>query len=201
MLLSAPPNAPGPVRQGGKEELRASILKTYLLRAHAERGERAVRQLLANAGIDPSAIDNETGWLSQAAAKRALYALAELLGRDALFIEASGLLIPKLSAPSSECSARAPDLWMHIASSPRTPARAPGSVPGRYTPYRGEVARTTPYRARANDVSLSSRRRRRSRSRRPTSERSSSAMPARRARWLPRIWGLPEAEVRHDTAS
>jgi hypothetical protein len=73
----------GSVR-GGKEELRASVLKTYLLRVRAEQGERAVRTLLTGAGIDPAAADNETAWLSTAAAKRALKAVSELLGPDAL---------------------------------------------------------------------------------------------------------------------
>ncbi len=84
MPASVPPISRGTVRQGGKEELRASVLKTYLLRVRTEKGERAARQLLAGAGIDPSAVDNETGWVSQLAAKRALRAIAELLGRDAV---------------------------------------------------------------------------------------------------------------------
>jgi serine/threonine-protein kinase len=74
----------GGVRQGGKEELRASLLKTYLLRIRAEKGERAVRTVLANAGIDPSTVDNETGWISTLAAKKALRGICELLGMDAL---------------------------------------------------------------------------------------------------------------------
>ena len=49
---TAPPMSRGSVRQGGKEELRASILKTYLLRIRSEKGERAARLLLTNAGID-----------------------------------------------------------------------------------------------------------------------------------------------------
>ena len=35
-------------RQGGKEEIRASVLKTYLLRVRAEKGDRAVATLLAS---------------------------------------------------------------------------------------------------------------------------------------------------------
>ena len=83
-MSSAPQMHRGSVRQGGKEELRASILKTYLVRLRAEQGERAVRTLLTSAGIDPSTVDNETGWLSTAAAKRILRAIAQLLGADAL---------------------------------------------------------------------------------------------------------------------
>jgi serine/threonine-protein kinase len=74
----------GAVRQGGKEELRASVLKTYLLRLRAEKGDHAVRDLLSAAGIDPGAIETETEWLSTAAAKRALRAIAQLLGPEAL---------------------------------------------------------------------------------------------------------------------
>src|SRR3954464_11586303 len=70
----------GGVRQGGKEELRASLLKTYLLRIRAEKGERAVRTILANAGIDPTMVDNETGWVSPPAAKRARRGICEALG-------------------------------------------------------------------------------------------------------------------------
>jgi serine/threonine protein kinase len=83
-MASAPPMSRGSVRQGGKEELRASILKTYLLRIRSEKGERAARQLLTAAGIDPSTVDNETGWLSSGAAKRALRAIADILGPEAL---------------------------------------------------------------------------------------------------------------------
>ncbi|MBX3197309.1 MAG: serine/threonine protein kinase [Labilithrix sp.] len=75
----------GAVRQGGKEELRASILKTYLLRVRAEKGDRAVRTILATAGIDPSMVDNETGWVSTHAARKALRGICEALGSvDAL---------------------------------------------------------------------------------------------------------------------
>ncbi len=70
--------------QGGKEELRASVLKTYLLRLRSEKGERNARQLLREAGIDPSLIDNEMGWVSTLAAKRALKAIARELGETAL---------------------------------------------------------------------------------------------------------------------
>ncbi len=74
----------GSLRQGGKEEVRAYVLKTYLLRIRDERGERAVRQVLVSAGIDPSIVENETGWVSTAAAKRALRAIVGQLGADSL---------------------------------------------------------------------------------------------------------------------
>lgn len=75
----------GAVRQGGKEELRASLLKTYLLRIRGEKGDRAVRSILATAGIDPSMVDNETGWVSTLAARKALRGICEELGSiDAL---------------------------------------------------------------------------------------------------------------------
>ncbi len=72
------------VRQGGKEELRASMLKTYLLRLRAEKGDAVVRTMLGNIGVDPTVLDNETAWLSVQSGRRALRALADSLGKDAL---------------------------------------------------------------------------------------------------------------------
>lgn len=85
----------GGVRQGGKEELRASILKTYLLRIRAERGEPAVRAILSKAGIDAKAIDDETGWVSTLAAKRALRGICEVLGMDGLRARGSWVTHPE----------------------------------------------------------------------------------------------------------
>ena len=73
-----------PRRQSGKEELRASLLKTYLLRLRAERGEQAVRDLLARAGVDAWQVDNERGWLSADTTKRALREIADVLSEDGL---------------------------------------------------------------------------------------------------------------------
>ncbi len=76
--------ARGAVRQGGKEELRASLLKPYLLRIRAEKGERPARAVFSGAGMDVSVVDNETAWVSGQQAKRALRGIAEALGPGAL---------------------------------------------------------------------------------------------------------------------
>ncbi len=68
----------------GKEELRAAVLKPYLLRLRDERDEKTVLALLATAGIPPVVLEDETGWLSVGAARRALRALADALGEPAL---------------------------------------------------------------------------------------------------------------------
>ncbi len=70
--------------KGGKEELRASVLKPYLLRLRAEQGEKGVRKLLQGAGIDPATAENETSWLSVTSVRRALRGVVELLGESAL---------------------------------------------------------------------------------------------------------------------
>jgi len=70
--------------KGGKEELRASVLKPYLLRLRAEQGEKGVRKLLAGAGIDAATAENETSWLSVTAVRRALRGVVALFGEDAL---------------------------------------------------------------------------------------------------------------------
>jgi eukaryotic-like serine/threonine-protein kinase len=69
---------------GGREELRATLLKPYLLRMRDERGDLAARAMLSTVGLAPSMIEDETAWISVAAAKRALKALATALGEDAI---------------------------------------------------------------------------------------------------------------------
>lgn len=69
---------------GGREELRSTLLKPYLLRLRDARGEPATRALLATAGLSPAVLDDETAWISSAAARRALDALVVALGHDAI---------------------------------------------------------------------------------------------------------------------
>jgi serine/threonine-protein kinase len=199
MQHRGPLHSQDPVRQGGKEELRASILKTYLLRVRAERGERAVRQLLATAGIDPAATDNETGWLSQAAAKRALHAIAELLGREAIahrgewstHPEALGALVRML-----RMSARPIDAYHYLAQNSREATRVGTwevtdlpAVKWLGTDRDARVKMT--YRPRlegeeAGDKSDGG------------SEQLLCDARAGELSGLPRIWGLQEAEIRHE---
>jgi hypothetical protein len=73
--MSFPSEFPTRSPHGGKEEIRASVLQTYLLRLRAEEGQDAVAEWLDGAGIDVRTVDNETAWLSVGAAKRALRAI------------------------------------------------------------------------------------------------------------------------------
>lgn len=73
-----------PYAGGGKEELRAAILKPYLLRLREQRGEKTARALLSTVGLSPMVLDDETEWISVAAARRALRALISALGEDAV---------------------------------------------------------------------------------------------------------------------
>jgi eukaryotic-like serine/threonine-protein kinase len=60
-----------------------------------EKGEKAVRALLATAGLPPSVLDNETAWISVAAARRALGALDAALGKDALSRRSAWMVHPE----------------------------------------------------------------------------------------------------------
>ena len=80
---------------GGREELRAGILKPYLLRFRDERGESTVRALLSKVGLSSSIMDDETAWISVGAARRALGALAAALGTDAILHCASWMTHPE----------------------------------------------------------------------------------------------------------
>jgi hypothetical protein len=195
MRSSVLPVSRGSVRQGGKEELRASVLKTYLLRMRTEKGERAVAQLLAGAGIDPGAVDNETGWVSHLAAKRALRVISAQLGRDAIrhrgdwvtHPEALGVLVRML-----RCSERPLDAYRYLAQHAREVTRvgtwAIEEITGK---GRGSSVRMT-YRPRSDGGD-------------ETGERSDAEgeellcdARAGELASIPRIWGLADAEVVHD---
>jgi serine/threonine protein kinase len=200
MPITVPPMSRGKVRQAGKEELRASVLKTYLLRVRTEKGERVAQQLLGGAGIDPSAIDNETGWVSQLAAKRALRGVADLLGRDAIrhrgdwvtHPEALGVLVRMLRA-----SAFPVDAYRYLAQNAREATRvgtwAIEELGGEKHTRKGTVhAVRMTYRTRTDGAE-------------EPPERMDTAgeellcdARAGELASLPRVWGLAEAEVSHD---
>src|SRR5579883_3350797 len=199
MATSIPPVTRGTVRQGGKEELRAAVLKTYLLRLRAERGDRAVRQLLAGAGIDPSVVDNETGWVSRLAARRALRAIADQLGREAIrhrgswvtHPEALGVLVRMLRS-----SERPLDAYRYLAQNAREATRVgTWEIEERTDSQTGKVGagrvRMT-YRSRSGSADESAER--------TDPEGEELLCDARIAELasLTRIWGLPEADVSHD---
>ena len=195
-MRASVPAPRGTVRQGGKEELRASVLKTYLLRIRTERGERIAGQLLAAAGIDPGAVDNEMGWVSQLAAKRALRAISALLGRDAVrhrgewvtHPEALGVLVRMLRA-----SERPVDAYRYLAEHAREVTRLGTWSIDETTGLKGMRAgvRMT-YRPRSDGADDSADR--------ADVEGEELLCDARvgELAGLPRIWGLLDAEVIHD---
>lgn len=200
-MVSSAPGSRGTVRQGGKEELRASVLKTYLLRVRTERGDRAVRQLLASAGIDPGAVDNETGWVSQIAAKRALRAIAEMLGREAIrhrgawttHPEALGVLVRMLRS-----SARPVDAYRYLAENAREVTRVGTweieegvAGKGRRRKLRDRVRMT--YRPRPDTNDDASERGEQG------SEELLCDARAGELSGVPLIWGLAEAEIEHES--
>jgi serine/threonine-protein kinase len=177
------------------------VLKTYLLRVRAERGERAVRQLLATVGIDATAVDNETGWVSQLAAKRALRAIAEQLGRDAIrhrgdwstHPEALGVLVRMLRASSQPI-----DAYRYLAMHAREVTRVgtwefeelmPAGRGGARAPRRTRM--TFRPRADATEDPLE----------RPETGGEELLCDARAGELasFPLIWGLAEAQIEHST--
>ena len=176
--------------QGGKEELRASVLKTYLLRLRSEKGERAVETLLEGAGVDPRGVDHETAWMSVGSARRALRALATVLGGDAALRdrgawathpEALGTLVRMVRSATQPV-----DAYRYLARNAKEVTRIASweieELPG------GSSVRMT-YRLRedADDDA-----------RDPEGERVLCS-----ARWgelasYPRVWGLEPARVVHE---
>ncbi|MBK7583104.1 MAG: serine/threonine protein kinase [Myxococcales bacterium] len=69
---------------GGKEELRATLLRPYFLRLRSEKGDDACQQLVLGLGLTEQSLDDDSAWLSVAATTRALAALGSALGEPAL---------------------------------------------------------------------------------------------------------------------
>ena len=185
----------GSVRQGGKEELRASLLKTYLLRVRAEKGDRAVKQLLGGVGIPAALVDNETGWVSASAAKRALRAIKDLLGESSLthrgewvtHPEALGTLVRMLRIAHEPI-----DAYRYLADHAREVTRI-GTWELEEIESGGSVKIIEgvhmKYRLRTDtddEVDLAD-------------EDLLCAARIGELAGAPRIWGLPEAEITHDT--
>jgi len=200
-MTGAPSLPRGSVRRGGKEELRASILKTYLLRIRAEKGERAARALLNSAGIDPAIVDNETGWLSVGAARRALRALAQQLGPSALrhrgeyvtHPEALGTLVRMLRIAEQPI-----DAYRYLAANAREVTRIGtweleelGPKVKKSDRSVVDAVRMT-YRLRDDAVEDPDRHDARE-------EELLCAAREGELAGIPRIWGLADAEITHNT--
>jgi serine/threonine-protein kinase len=201
----------GTVRQGGKEELRASVLKTYLLRVRAEKGERAVRQLLAGAGIDPAAVDNETGWVSAQAAKRALRAIGQLLGAETIRArgewvthpEALGTLVRMLRVAEHPV-----DAYRYLAANAKEITRIGTweleEIGATITGASGKPTDTKRAKAIIEAVRMTYRPREDTGEEAdPRADQEGEALlcAAREGELasLPRIWGLPDAEIIQET--
>src|SRR5258708_37250720 len=81
---ATPPSTKPVTRVGGKEELRANLLKPYLLRLRSVKDDAAVRALMSVAGIPLSVIDDETGWISVVAGSLTIEAIESSLGAGVL---------------------------------------------------------------------------------------------------------------------
>jgi eukaryotic-like serine/threonine-protein kinase len=203
--------------RGGKEEIRASALKTYLLRARAEKGDRAVSLLLEGVGIDPAAVDSETHWLSGEAMKRALRSLRGLLGETSLENLGDWVTHPEALGTRVRMMrvTRVPiDAYRYIVDSARETTRIGtweieegilGSAGESGTPASGGdgagALPSAPRKRPADSIGMTYRiRTEAAEEGEPLDEEGEELLcAARRGELasLPRIWGLADAEVTH----
>ncbi len=168
----------------GREELRASILKPYFLRLRADKGEKAARALIATTGLPAAALDNETTWISVAAARRALAALSTAFGGEqalrrrgewAVHPEALGTYVRLLRGASSPQDGYR-QLCEHAEETSRVGTLeceilGPTRVRVTYSPIEGdEPPEHDPLLSLAREAELAS---------------------------MPQLWGLDEATVEH----
>jgi len=173
-----------PPRSGtGREELRSTWFRPYLLRLRAERGEAALRALLSTAGIPIGLMNDDAGWLSVAASKRLLRALASALGPDAVgdrgawmtHPESLGAYVRMLRVASAPA-----DAYRYLAANAPETTRVGTCELKAAAPNFAEIV----YKPR------------------PDSEEGQGdelLCAARRAEFaaIPLIWGLPAANIEH----
>lgn len=166
---------------GGKEELRATLLRPYFLRLGAERGEEAARALCATLGLPSSVLDDDTTWLSVAATARALAALETALGKDAISSrgewathpEALGAYVRMLRVAST-----VPDAYRYLCAN--------ASEANRVGVYELE---------RADRAQASIRYRPREEATAEDEDRLLCELRRSELAALPRLWGLGDAEI------
>ncbi len=179
---------PGGVR-GGKEEIRAALLKPYLLRLRKERGERHASAVLLTAGVDPQALDSESAWLSASRARRALRVFAQELGERSLEHRGSWALHPEALGTHMRMlrAAKTPrDAYQFLAANGSEWTRVgTWEIDEPKTPSHDSVKLT--YRLREEENEPEARR----------GERLLCAARRGELAALPLFWGFPEATVVH----
>jgi serine/threonine-protein kinase len=168
-------------RVGGKEELRANLLKPYLLRLRSVKDDGAVRALMTLAGFPLRVIDDETGWISVAAARRALGAVEEALGAGALTRRDAWLTHPEnlgTYVRMLRTATKPIDAYRFIAQNPEQASRIGSYEIAELTPL--SVRMTYHLRDEAEEV-----------------QRHRLFCDAREGELtaLPRFWGLTDATV------
>ena len=173
-----------PPRSGtGREELRSTWFRPYLLRLRAERGEAALRALLSTAGIPIGLMNDDAGWLSVNASKRLLRALASALGPDAVgdrgawmtHPESLGAYVRMLRVASAPA-----DAYRYLAANASETTRVGSCELKAAGPSYAEIV----YRPRAESEE---------------GQGDELLCAARRSEFaaIPLIWGLPAATIEH----
>jgi serine/threonine-protein kinase len=173
-----------PPRSGtGREELRSTWFRPYLLRLRAERGEAALRAMLSTAGIPVGLMNDDAGWLSVNAAKRLLRALASALGPDAVADRGAWMTHPESLGAYVRMLrvASAPeDAYRYLAANASETTRVGTCELTASGPSSAEIV----YRPRAEAEE---------------GQADELICAARRAELaaIPLIWGLPSATIEH----
>ncbi len=173
-----------PPSGAGREELRITLLKPYLLRLRDERGDGAVRALLATVGLPQTLVDDDSAWLSLATTRRTLAALATALGEDALASRGAWMTHPETLGAyvrMLRVSSVPEDAYRYLAANSAESTRV-----GAYELVQLERGRCeVVYRPRPE----------------LESEQSDLLLCQTRLAELasvPRIWGLADASIEHD---
>lgn len=165
---------------GGREELRAALLRPYLLRLAEEKGDDIVHTVLAHARLKRSEVEHDSVWVPVSSVQCALEALAEELGEEALKTRGAWGTHPDvlgIYVRLLRVVARPLDAYKHLAENSIEFSRV-----GSYELLDGAAnSATLAYRPRAEGPDQA--------------HRYLCYLRQAELRSLPRLWGLPEATL------
>ncbi len=169
----------------GREELRAALLRPYLLRLERDHGAQALAEMLAGAGVRRVELEHDSMWVSVACALRVLRGLASRLGEDALVSRGRWATHPGVLGSYVRLlrAVKKPiDAYRHLAEGPSESSRIGSYELGITTSHSAELI----YRPRADSEA-------------EQADRLLCLVRQAELRSLPRLWGLPEAELEEKT--
>ncbi len=165
----------------GREELRAALLRPYLLHLELDQGPQALAEVLAAAGVRRVELEHESMWLSVSCALRLLRGLSSRIGEENLATRGRWATHPGVLSGYVRllrAVKRPIDAYRQLAEGPSESSRIGSYELGATSSRSASLI----YRPRSDSEA-------------EQANRLLCLVRQAELRSLPRLWGLPEAEL------